>query len=255
MNTFVERFVKQAVRSLGYEVVRAAPQAVQELPADATPEDRAILAAIAPFTMTSVERQLALIQSVRHVVRSGVRGCIVECGVWRGGSSMAAALALMQEGDVSRELFLFDTFEGMTEPTAADRSFDGANASALLRDADRAEDIWCCADLADVRANVTSTGYPDDRLHFVKGPVEQTIPPSAALPPIALLRLDTDWYESTKHELEHLFPLLQPGGIMIVDDYGHWQGARKAVDECLARQPRPYFLHRIDYTGRLLIKS
>jgi hypothetical protein len=82
--------------------------------------------------------------------------------------------------------------------------------------------------------------------------VERTLP--AALPPIALLRLDTDWYESTKHELVHLFPLLQPGGILILDDYGHWQGARQAVDEYLAQLPHSYFLHRIDYTGRLLVK-
>jgi hypothetical protein len=254
MSSVIGSFVKRVARSLGYDVVRASPRAATAFPADATPEDRAVLATIAPFTMTSVERQLAVIQSVRHVVRNRIPGCFVECGVWRGGSSMAAALTLIQEGDRGRELFLFDTFEGMTEPTAADRSIDGATAAALLKDPDQADDVRCYADVADVRANLLSTGYPEDRLHFVKGAVETTIPVSPALPPIALLRLDTDWYESTKHELLHLFPLLQPGGILILDDYGHWEGARQAVDEYLAQQPGSYFLHRIDYTGRLLIK-
>ena len=105
-----------------------------------------------------------------------------------------------------------------------------------------------------MQANIRSTGYPEQRVHFIKGPVEQTIPVHPPVPAIALLRLDTDWYESTKHELEHLFPLLVRGGIMILDDYGHWQGARQAVDEYLERLPHSYYLHRIDYTGRLLVK-
>ena len=248
------RLVKRAVRPFGYEVVPRLLRPPSPFPVDTSPEDRAILEAIAPFTMTSVERQVALIQSVRHLVQNRIPGCFVECGVWRGGSAMAAALTLAQEGDCNRELFLFDTFEGMTAPTSADQAFDGADATRLLRQADRTEEIWCCADLADVRSNLASTGYPAHRMHFVKGPVEETIPASPALPPIALLRLDTDWYESTRHELRHLFPLLQPGGILIVDDYGHWQGARRAVDEYLSLQSQSYFLHRIDYTGRLILK-
>ena len=254
MDFLIRRLVKRTVRSLGFEIVRRAPRSLPAFPVDTAPEDREILEAIAPFTMTSVDRQLALIQSVRHVVRNRIPGCFVECGVWRGGSAMAAALALAQEGCSDRELFLFDTFEGMTEPTAVDLSFAGENAATLLKRADRTEQVWCCADLTDVRTNLMSTGYPEKRIHFVKGPVEQTIPVSPQLPAIAILRLDTDWYESTKHELEHLFPLLQQDGILIVDDYGYWQGARQAVDEYLSLQPHSYFLHRIDYTGRLIVK-
>jgi hypothetical protein len=253
MELSIKRIAKRAVRSLGYDVVRWAPNR-RQFPVDAAAEDRAILETIAPFTMTSVPRQLALIQASRHVVRNRVAGCFVECGVWRGGSAMAAALAFAQEGDRDRELFLFDTFEGMTSPTAVDRTFDGASARALLEQSDRTEQIWSYADLADVRSNLASTDYPETRIHYVKGRVEETLPHTPALPPIALLRLDTDWYESTRHELEHLFPLLATGGILIVDDYGYWQGARRAVDEYFSRQPRSYFLHRIDYSGRLLVK-
>jgi len=71
---------------------------------------------------------------------------------------------------------------------------------------------------------------------------------------IALLRLDTDWYESTAHELKHLYPLLVPGGVIIIDDYGHWEGARKAVDEYITAEKLPLLLNRIDYTGRIGIK-
>jgi O-methyltransferase len=112
--------------------------------------------------------------------------------------------------------------------------------------------LWCIASLDDVRANLLSTGYPANQIHFVPGKVEQTIPKT--LPErLALLRLDTDWYESTKHELEHLYPRLSNDGVLIIDDYGHWRGAREAVDEFFLRSRHP-LLHRLDYTGRLMLK-
>ena len=88
---------------------------------------------------------------------------------------------------------------------------------------------------------------------YIKGKVEETIP--EIIPgKISLLRLDTDWYESTLHNLNHLFPLLSKGGILILDDYGHWQGARKAVDEYLEKNNVKILLNRIDYTGRIAVK-
>ena len=156
----------------------------------------------------------------------------------------------------SREVYLFDTFEGMPPPKDVDRTADGTFARTLLEsDPDKTGWVWAVAGIDDVRRNMGSTGYPQDRLKYVKGPVETTIPALAPAGPIALLRLDTDWYESTKHELAHLFPLLCEGGILIVDDYGLWQGARKAVDEFFTTLGRPYYLNRIDYTGRLLVKT
>ena len=224
-------------------------------PLDASPQDQEILRKIAGFTMTSTARQMSLIGAVRHIAKSDIRGSIVECGVWRGGSSMAIALTLMQEGNADRDLVLFDTFEGMTEPLEVDRTPNGALAKELMeKDPDRRGEVWAVATYEDVLTNMRSTGYDGNRLRLVKGPVESTIPEQAPAGPIALLRLDTDWYESTKHELEHLFPKLVSGGVLIIDDYGHWQGARKAVDEYLQSLPDQYFLHRIDYTGRLLVK-
>jgi O-methyltransferase len=224
------------------------------LPSDLSAGDQEILRRIADYTMTGIERQVALIQAVRHLVQQGVAGCFVECGVWRGGSSMAVALALAQEGATQRDLYLYDTFEGMTPPTDVDRTTDGTPAKIHLdRDVKRTN-YWCVAGINDVRQNMASTGYPADRIHLIPGPVEKTIPQNQPGEQIALLRLDTDWYESTKHELTCLFPRLCEGGILIIDDYGHWEGARKAVDEYLDGLTRKFYMHRIDYTGRLLVK-
>lgn len=213
-----------------------------------TAEDRQLWESVRAVTMTSEERVLALRQSVRRVVVRNIPGAVVECGVWRGGSMLAAALTL---GDTTRDLYLFDTFTGMPEPTEHDRR-EGESAAALL--AQSSPDSWVRAEasLAEVRRTMSRSGYPESRIHYVEGRVEATIPDHAP-ESIALLRLDTDWYESTRHELQHLWPRLSPGGVLIIDDYGHWDGARRAVDEWLVGEPG-LRLEEIDYTGRLVIK-
>jgi len=247
------RLIQRALAPFGIELTTAAQRSDAAL-ADLSAADRAIVDRVEPFTMTSLARRASLVGAIDHVVRHGIEGAIVECGVWRGGSMMAAALALIARGDTSRELWLYDTFEGMSDPTDADASVHGESAAAQLARTKRGTGVWCEAGLADVRANLAATGYPAERLHFVEGKVEDTIP--ASLPgSIAVLRLDTDWYESTRHELAHLYPLLAPHGILVIDDYGHWQGARRAVDEYFAAHAEPAFLHRVDYTARLLVKG
>lgn len=205
-----------------------------------------------PFTMTSIERMYAVWQSCRYLVAQQVPGAVVECGVWRGGSSLMAALTLIQAGDTTRQLRLFDTFEGMTAPTVHDRTHSGTAATDRLRGFRKtagARNDWAYAPLDDVKRTMTIADYP--HVEYIQGPVETTIPGDAP-EQIGLLRLDTDWYESTLHELTHLYPRLVPGGVLIIDDYGHWQGARQAVDEYFADDP--VLLQRIDYTGRLVVK-
>src|SRR5436190_460200 len=227
----------------------------------ADPADRAIVERALPATMTGSARLLALVDAVRHLVARGVPGAFAECGVWRGGSVLAMALTLRDAGDESRDLWLYDTFEGMTRPSEADVSAVDPPALETWERAERAGRLaWPELFAGDaitadaVRDTVLTSGYPAERLHLVAGPVEQTLPAQAP-EKLALLRLDTDWYESTRHELEHLWPLLAPGGVLIIDDYGHWQGARRAVDEYFAAHPPAPLLQRIDYTARLAVRA
>src|SRR5262249_33313348 len=144
-------------------------------------------------TMTSWERLYALYKAVRYIVENGVPGDIVECGVWRGGSVMLAALVLRSLGTEDRRLFLYDTFEGMTEPGPSDVDFSGNSALHDWQQVQRKGVKWAYAPIEEVREAIASTGYPSDKVEFVKGPVEATIPTHSP-ERIALLRLDTDWY-------------------------------------------------------------
>jgi hypothetical protein len=92
-----------------------------------------------------------------------------------------------------------------------------------------------------------------ERVHFIEAPVEESLPAHAP-EQIALLRLDTDWYASTRHELEHLYPRLVPGGVLIIDDYGHWEGARRAADEYFGKIGEHLLLNRLDYAARIAVK-
>jgi hypothetical protein len=225
-------------------------------PFDISEEDRLAMHAVDGFTMTSLERRYHLLQSVRHVVRYQIPGSIVECGVWRGGSMMLVARTLIECGDTSRDLYLYDTFEGMPPPTKVDRDHAARSAAARLQTEATIKaksGFWAVASLAEVKRNMASIGYPEEKVHYVQGNVECTIP--ACVPEqIALLRLDTDWYVSIVHELAHLYPKLVSGGPLILDDYGYWQGARKAVDEFLSSSTDKILLHRLDNNGRAFVK-
>ncbi len=244
----LKAFVQKVLNSLGYDIVRLTTQF--------TPYELHVMRKIKGLTATGPGRIVGLIDAVKYITDNRIGGAVVECGVWRGGSIMAALYALLGLGDTSREVYLYDTFEGMSAPTEKDVMFDGTPAGSLLVEGERkegADNYWCYAGLQAVRANVLATGYPADRLHFVKGKVEDTIPAQAP-GQIALLRLDTDWYESTRHELVHLYPRLSEKGVLILDDYGHWQGARRAADEYFDGLSVRPLLGRLDYTGRMAVK-
>jgi O-methyltransferase len=223
--------------------------------------DRAIVERALPLTMTSVPRLQALIDAVRYCEARGIEGAFAECGVWRGGSVLAMILTLQELGTSDRDIHLYDTFEGMTEPSEHDTSPIDPPALETWRDAEEeGQRPWSQMFSAEtfnedaVRRTLAETGYPQERLHLVAGPVEETLP-SRAPEALALLRLDTDWYESTRHELDHLYPRLVEGGVLIIDDYGHWEGARRAVDEYFDQHPPRLLLGRIDYTGRIAVKT
>ena len=250
---YLKNVIKKIICSFGFEVKRL--QAEEHNFPDVPPFIASTYKKVRPYTMTSPERVFSLCEAVNYIVDKNIQGDIVECGVWKGGSMMAVAETLLHAGDTSRNLHLFDTFEGMPPPTTNDMDLAGMTAANLLKNSDKEKDesVWCRATLDVVKEALSSTGYPDEKIHFIKGMVEQTIP-NFVPDKIALLRLDTDWYESTKHEIEHLFPRLVKGGVLIIDDYGHWQGARKAVDEYLEKNDVKILLNRIDYSGRIAVK-
>jgi O-methyltransferase len=205
---------------------------------------------IKQYTLVDIERCYALYISVNYIIKNKISGAFAECGVWKGGSSMLIAYTLLKAGVTDRNIILYDTFEGMTEPGHNDGQFEKEEWER--NKIDGRTNRWCLASMEEVQSNMTCTGYPKENIELIKGRVEDTIPTHSPSQ-IALLRLDTDWYESTRHELEHLFPLIENKGVLIIDDYGAWQGARKAVDEYFAVSDYA-FLHRIDWTGRMLIK-
>ncbi len=224
-------------------------------PLDFSPFQKSLLKKVRPYTMTSDERVAVLESAVRHAARN-CPGDFVECGVAKGGSMMAIAYTLLDLGTSDRNLFLYDTFEGMPEPEGVDRGRFGepAHRSWRKRRDAAGQSTWINHGMEEVRRNLLLTGYPEDHIHFVKGKVEDTLPGAAPSGAIALLRLDTDWYASTRAELEHLFPKLARGGILIVDDYFRWQGARKATDEFLQQHEIPIFLARVDDSSVIAVK-
>jgi len=208
------------------------------------------------YTMTSPERMYSLYNSMKYIINNKIEGDLVECGVWKGGSSMLMALMLKKYGIRDKKIYLYDTFEGMSEPSSIDKTIKGVSASTLLDKEKKEKEnfVLCHSPIEEVKNTLFSTGYPQENLIFVKGKVEDTL--LEHVPGrISVLRLDTDWYESTKIELQILYPLLSEKGVLIIDDFGHWEGAKKAVMEYFSQTDNHQFLHRIDYTGRLIIKT
>jgi hypothetical protein len=202
---------------------------------DLDPEFHDLYERCRPFTMTSIERLYALYRSVEYVCASKLEGDLAECGVWQGGSCMLMALALMRHRSMTRRIWMFDTYAGHPQPDG-ERDIDLWGNRAIdewrRHQADGTAGEWGVASLGRVQANLASTGYPESRLRFVEGMVENTVPGNVPKA-LALLRLDTDWYESTKVALLHFYPRLVSGGVLIIDDYGHYKGQRQAVDEYL----------------------
>jgi hypothetical protein len=205
--------------------------------------------------MTSPERIKSLLEATKYIIKNKIDGSFVECGVWRGGSMMASMLMLKKLNLKNIKFYLFDTYDGMSEPSIFDTDYLKNTGRNLLKSniKDKNNKIWCYSPLDEVKKNIFKIKYPINNIHFIKGKVEETLP-FYAPKKIALLRLDTDWYKSTKHELECLFPRLAKGGVLIVDDYGYWKGSKKAVDEYFFNK-NYYFKHRIDETGVIFIKN
>lgn len=197
------------------------------------------------YSMISKERFLSNVSSVEYIEMNNIPGCIIEIGVWKGGSILSMMLASEKYSKTKREFHLYDTFEGMTESTVEDRDFNNNLASEIIK---TDSFIKCISPIEEVKANIQRHTSIEPHYHIGDILKNQFIPEK-----IAILRLDTDWYESTKHELDTFYDSVSPGGVVIIDDYGHWQGSKKAVDEFLEKHP-DITLYPIDYSGRFFFK-
>ena len=207
------------------------------------------------YTMTNPIRCRRLWDSCKQVLDQNVPGCFVECGVWKGGSSAIMALAIKNVGQ-ERHLHLFDSFEGLPEPTEKDGDY-AATYSGGRNQGKLATVNQCRAGLDAVRhLIIDDIKMPQELAHFHVGWFQNTIPADVGqLGSIALLRLDGDWYDSTKICLEHLYPLLSPGGIVILDDYYCWEGCRKATDEYRQKNNINCLIHQIDVDACFWVKT
>jgi len=255
---FLKRAVVTAFNTVGYDIRKASSSdkyhIAVELSADEVELIRYVLDS--GYTMTSVPRLVNTLKSCKYVVENKIPGNFVECGVWRGGNGILAKKIFEAMGS-DKKVWMFDTFEGMTEPT----NFDVRAGSKVLANVKYQKTLtethseWCFASLEDVRNNCKSSSIDMSSVKFIKGDVCKTLDINENLPKeISVLRLDTDWYESTKAELEVLYPILAKQGVLIIDDYGHWEGARKAVDEYFENQQYKPLFNVVDYTGRTALK-
>lgn len=250
--TKIEKFIRRASIIAGYEIFSRVFDKLIRV--DMVEEEFAdILKQCKPFTLTSVERMYALYQATKYIIDHDIPGEFVECGVWRGGSSMLMAYTLKKMNAMSRKIYCYDTYAGSVKPGARDVDFKNESGEKLWSTFETKNSKLCSVTVEEVKRNLISTGYPENNFVFVKGKVEDTIP--GTIPEkISLLRLDTDWYESTYHEFLHLFPRLSKDGVVIIDDYGYWKGAREATDNYFRENKIKILLNRIDYSGRIGVK-
>ncbi|MFC4478225.1 Macrocin O-methyltransferase [Flavobacterium sp. ACN2] len=249
------RIKKKISKYLNHNVKESSTLKTDSRTNDFTDFENSVISQVKDYTMTSAERIVSLIHAVEYIATNNIEGDIIECGVWKGGSIGTCMLTLNKLNKNNTKIWLFDTFEGMNEPTDFDLDINGDLASDRMEIEDEETSrLWAKAELDNVKENISKYNYPSENVNFIKGMVEETLLSHELPEKISLLRLDTDWYESTKIELEILYPKLVSGGVLIIDDYGHWDGCRRAVDEYFNSLPFKPFLGRIDYTGRIMIK-
>ena len=250
--SMIKHQMRQVFSLFGIDIRRARPYSV-DFPDEATTFHKEVILRASKYSMTGITRMWALTRAFEYIHAKGVEGDYVECGVWKGGNLVLLA-ALQERIGERRMIYGFDTFEGMTQPSEVDIDFKGHSASEMMAavekiDGDPSIHVYASIDL--VKRNLVENDAKN--IELIKGDVSQTLLNQNNLPKkISILRLDTDWYESTKVELEVLYPLLQPGGVLIIDDYGHFEGARKAVDEYFRDDIQ--WMDYIDYSCRLIIK-
>ena len=248
----MKNFIAKKLMNLGHKMSDNHNDLSWLIP-ESTLQDREIISKATGYTSSTEVAQWAFIQSIKYIEMAGILGDIIECGVWKGGNLIIASLMREAMG-FNRSIWGYDTFTGMTEPSDIDvKPGFAVNAREKFKAMVKGDVVdWCYVPIEDVEANLrTICGKVDVRL--IKGDVCKTLLDEDNVPEqISILRLDTDFYESTRVELEVLYPRVPSGGVVIIDDYGIWQGSKKAVDQYFGAD-LPW-LHYINRGVRLFVK-
>ena len=252
MKTIIKNIINKIIKNSGFEIINKNQKIVEM-----TPYDEKLIKLAGQYSMTPQIRMFTLLQSLRYLKSKNIVGDYVECGVWKGGNLILFKKFLEDENISNNKkikICAYDTFEGMTEPDRNDLALNNnEKASLLLKKSKKNTHIWGICSLSEVKKNLCKLTNIDN-INFIKGPVEETLEDESNLPEkISLLRLDTDWYSSTKKELEKLYDRVLSGGVIIVDDYGHWGGSKKATDEFFS--DKFVWMHYVDYACRVIIKD
>ena len=257
MNPFL-RLLKSLLKKIDYSLYKNEPFNFDREYPEATDFEKQTFEICQQYSMTDHMRIFALMKSIEFTKQHNVNGDFVECGVWKGGN-LILFQRFIEKYNLDKKIFAYDTFEGMSKPEEIDITPEGVSANKLLKKlydkgVNRKDNILIAdCSIEEVKNNFQKFSSKKN-LFCIKGKVEETLENKENLPnKISILRLDTDWYSSTKKELEILFPLLEKNGILIIDDYGYWKGARKAVDEYFIDKKVTMF--KIDFTGRMIINS
>ena len=252
------RLFKSLFKKIGYDLSKIEKYNLDKNLPELSSFEKKLLHDVSGLTMTGPDRIFALMKSIEFIQKNNVKGDFVECGVWRGGN-LIIFQKFIDKYKLKKKIYAYDTFKGMSEPETVDKTFDEKKAKQLLNNLmkkkiNKKDNIlFAYSSKKDVIQNF-KTKTRSNNLKCIEGKVEDTLKIKKNLPKkIAILRLDTDWYRSTKIELEKLYPIVQKNGIIIIDDYGYWKGARKAVDEFFKKKNVVIF--KIDFTGRMIIKK
>ena len=257
----MKRLIKTIAGAAGLQIKRKPYSAM--VPAQ---EIDSALTTVKGSTMLSRERLISLYDQVVFCERNQIKGSYVECGVWKGGAVAMMAMGSLRHSQSRRNIHLFDAFADICEP---DADIDGQRAieeSAPYTDTASGNlqsmkgfyrDVGGHGTLQENRVLLEDVvRYPEEMLHYHVGWFQDTVPEAAkTIGPIAILRLDGDWYESTKVCLEHLYDLVTEGGFIVIDDYGTYDGCKTAVDEFMKSRASHDYLHPVDADCRYLVKS
>ena len=255
------RLRKSIFKKFGLKVSPIENNSLKFLYPEATDYEINLVETASEFSMTSYDRIFALLRAIQHIDNNNLEGDFVECGVWKGGNLILYQKMIEKLNIKGKKIYGFDTFEGMSNPTdadfPADNLFGGFKAEHYMKTQKKdlnINNIHAYAPIEMVKNNFNNNTENRNNLILIKGKVEDTLKIQSNLPDkISILRLDTDWYESTKTELEILYPRLVKNGVLIIDDYGEWSGSRKATNEYF--KDKKIAMFKIDIAARLIFNN